>query len=153
MKGVGGYNLLADPLSKEAVRALREIKAREQKPFAVMFKDADEVKKFCYMNEAEENLLKSSAKPIILLEHRNVEEMRKAASEMRRAAEKMRSEMQRTADYEKVDVHLANSSAGFAEIDFTDIEKSRFIGSFLPSMGAQYMLLKMYAGPLIVTSA
>lgn len=153
MKGVGGYNLLADPLSKEAVCALREIKAREQKPFAVMFKDADEVKKFCYMNEAEENLLKSSAKPIILLEHRNVEEMRKAASEMRRAAEKMRSEMQRTADYEKVDVHLANSSAGFAEIDFTDIEKSRFIGSFLPSMGAQYMLLKMYAGPLIVTSA
>ena len=76
-----------------------------------------------------------------------------SVAEMRRAAEKMRSEMQRTADYEKVDVHLANSSAGFAEIDFTDIEKSRFIGSFLPSMGAQYMLLKMYAGPLIVTSA
>ena len=136
MKGVGGYNLIADPLSAQAVRSLRMIKAREQKPFAVMFRNADEVKKFCFMNEEEENLIKSSAKPIILLEHRSTEEMRKAAAEMQSASD------------ENSDVRYEKSDA-----DFSDIEKSRFIGAFLPSMGAQYMLLKMYGGPLIVTSA
>lgn len=35
----------------------------------------------------------------------------------------------------------------------SEFNHSRFIGSFLPSMGAQYMLLEKFGGPLIATSA
>ena len=43
-KSVGGYNLVADPLCDEAVHKLRTIKKRESKPFAVMFRDLDEIR-------------------------------------------------------------------------------------------------------------
>lgn len=107
-KSMGGYNLLCDPLNDEAVARLREIKKREQKPFAVMFRDIEQIREFCYMADSEERLLASSARPILLLEHK-----------------------------------LSESE---------EINRSRFIGSFLPSMGAQYMLLDRIS-PLIVTSA
>lgn len=114
-KAVGGYNLAADPFNEKAVRKLREIKNRETKPFAVMFRNIDEIRKYCEVSETEENLLKSSARPIILLEH-------------------------------KLD------SIAFASAYTEDLEKSRFIGSFLPSFAAQYMLLDRVS-PLIFTSA
>ena len=107
-KSMGGYNLICDPFNDDAVAKLRQIKKREQKPFAVMFRSIGQVREFCYTTEAEEKLLASSARPILLLEHK--------------------------------------------PSDSTEINKSRFIGSFLPSMGAQYMLLDRIS-PLIVTSA
>lgn len=107
-KSMGGYNLMCDPLNDEAVAKLRQIKKREQKPFAVMFRSMEQIKEYCYVSEVEEKLLTSSARPILLLEHKRS--------------------------------------------DSKEINKSRFIGAFLPSMGAQYMLLDQIS-PLIVTSA
>ena len=118
-KGVGGYNLMADPFNPEAVAALREVKAREQKPFAVMFKTTEEIKKISYVNEVEERLLESSAKPIILLERKQPEEMKLPCN----------------------------------AISTDEFLKSRFVGSFLPSMGAQHLILEAFGGPLIATSA
>ena len=69
-KSVGGYNLVADPLCDEAVHKLRTIKKRESKPFAVMFRDLDEIRSFSYISDTETKLISSSARPIILLEHR-----------------------------------------------------------------------------------
>ena len=37
--------------------------------------------------------------------------------------------------------------------NYCEFCKSRFIGAFLPSMGAQYILLDLFGGPLIFTSA
>ena len=144
MKGVGGYNLIADPLSPEAVKKLRDIKHREQKPFAVMFKDIETIRAFSRVDAVEEKLLESSAKPILLLEHRSPAEIRERLE------------------------NLAVSGSGPAggaldrkswlwperltDVAFSEIEKSRFIGSFLPSMGAQHLLLDRF-GLLIVTSA
>ena len=108
-KSMGGYNLMADPLNEEAVRKLRQIKNRESKPFAVLFAGVEMIKEYCRMDEVEERLITSSARPIMLLERK---------------------------------------VSGHAELD-----RSRFIGSFLPSMGAQYMLLEKFGGPLISTSA
>lgn len=107
-KSMGGYNLICDPLNDEAVSKLRRIKKREQKPFAVMFRDLEQIKEYCHVSPIEEKLLTSSAKPILLLEHK--------------------------------------------PSDSREINKSRFIGSFLPSMGAQHLLLDEIS-PLIVTSA
>lgn len=70
VKGVGGYNLICDSTDKEAVIALRKIKGREEKPFAVMFKNIEHIKEHCVISEEEENLLLSSARPIVLLERK-----------------------------------------------------------------------------------
>ena len=67
VKGVGGYNFLCDPKNENAVKTLRKLKGREEKPFAVMFPDMQEIARVCEVSEAEEKLLTSSARPIVLL--------------------------------------------------------------------------------------
>jgi len=67
IKGVGGYQIAANPLSDEAVVRLREIKKRDKKPFAVMMRDIDTVRKYCKVSEEEEKQLLSQPRPIVLL--------------------------------------------------------------------------------------
>ena len=38
VKGIGGFHLLCDATSAEAVQRLRERKKRDRKPFAVLFR-------------------------------------------------------------------------------------------------------------------
>lgn len=68
LKGVGGYNFLSSPFKNDTVLNLRTLKGREEKPFAVMFYDIEEIKKYCLVSQEEEALLTSSARPIVLLE-------------------------------------------------------------------------------------
>ena len=67
LKGVGGYQLLCRADSEESVQRLRRMKGREQKPFAVMFSSADEIKRYAGISGKERELLESSARPIVLL--------------------------------------------------------------------------------------
>ncbi|MCR5675752.1 MAG: carbamoyltransferase HypF [Lachnospiraceae bacterium] len=67
LKGIGGFQLLADPRNDAAVRRLREMKGRETKPFAVLFSDPAAVREFCEVNGREERALVSAARPIVLL--------------------------------------------------------------------------------------
>ena len=62
---------MADPFNVTATTTLREIKKRESKPFAVMFRSVEQIERHCYVNNTEKQLLESSARPIILLEHRD----------------------------------------------------------------------------------
>ena len=70
VKNTGGYHLVLDALNNEAAARLREKKQRENKPFAVMFKSMEEIREYCITNEAEEELLDSDIKPIVLLKKR-----------------------------------------------------------------------------------
>ncbi len=76
----------------------------------------DEIGQYCHVNAVEAKLLESSARPIILLEH-------------------------------KLD---KPEQIGCLNCD--ELKRSRYIGSFLPSFAAQYMLLDRIS-PLIFTSA
>jgi hydrogenase maturation protein HypF len=67
LKGLGGFQLLADACNPEAVRLLRERKQRPDKPFAVMFPALSQAKATCQISETEQRLLLSSAAPIVLL--------------------------------------------------------------------------------------
>lgn len=67
LKGVGGYNLLCDPKNESAIKNLRELKGREEKPFAVMFKSINELKEYCQITDEEEKLLTSRARPIVIV--------------------------------------------------------------------------------------
>lgn len=67
-KGIGGYHLVCDAANEPAVDRLREIKQRESKPFAVMFRDLETVKQYAKVSLAEENSLISWRRPIVLLQ-------------------------------------------------------------------------------------
>lgn len=67
IKGLTGFHLCCDAVNEQAVNLLRQRKKRPFKPFAVMAKDLDTVKKICHTGAQEENLLSGIRKPIVLL--------------------------------------------------------------------------------------
>lgn len=66
-KGIGGYHLICDATDEKAVSRLRAVKHRDRKPFAVMFRDMEQVKQYAAVNEAEEACLTSWRRPVVLL--------------------------------------------------------------------------------------
>lgn len=68
IKGLGGFQLICDPFRETIVKELRKRKQRPDKPFAVMFKDLDLVKEYCYLSLEEEKILTGMKKAILLLE-------------------------------------------------------------------------------------
>jgi hydrogenase maturation protein HypF len=70
VKGLGGYHLAAAAASEGAVAALRARKHREDKPFAVMAADVTAARLLCEVDRAEEALLASARRPIVLLARR-----------------------------------------------------------------------------------
>ena len=72
VKGLGGYHLACDATNQAAVVRLRQRKKREQgKPFAVMVRDMQTVRRFCHVDEPEAGLLESRERPIVLLTRRD----------------------------------------------------------------------------------
>ncbi len=67
LKGIGGYHLMCDALNDEAVKRLRNRKQREAKPFAVMFRDLDTIREYCFLDKKEEETLLSWRRPVVLL--------------------------------------------------------------------------------------
>src|ERR671929_21977 len=67
VKGLGGYPLAADAAAEPAVAALRARKHREDKPFAVMVADLEAARALGQVDPAEEALLASPRRPIVLL--------------------------------------------------------------------------------------
>jgi hydrogenase maturation protein HypF len=67
IKGLGGYHLACSACDNEAVSCLRQRKQREDKPFALMTLDLDAVRRICSIDAAEESLLLSHRRPIVLL--------------------------------------------------------------------------------------
>ncbi len=67
VKGLGGFHLACDARNNLAVSSLRSRKFREDKPFAVMCRDFEEVKDHCEVSEEEKELLLSVERPIVIL--------------------------------------------------------------------------------------
>jgi hydrogenase maturation protein HypF len=68
VKGLGGFHLAVDALNAQAVARLRQRKLREEKPFAVMSPDMAAIQRYALIEPAEESLLRSIQRPIVLLE-------------------------------------------------------------------------------------
>lgn len=67
VKGLGGYHLVCDAANPDALATLRERKAREGKPFAVMVPTLDDARVYCDVSDDEAAYLQSVARPIVLL--------------------------------------------------------------------------------------
>ncbi len=66
VKGIGGYNLIADARCDYAVKRLRDIKKRPRKPFAVMAGSVGDARKIADITTAEEEALSSWRAPIVV---------------------------------------------------------------------------------------
>ena len=67
IKGLGGYQLACDAFCAEAVDLLRIRKRRSRKPFALMLRDVETVRRHCLVSDAERAALLTAAAPIVLL--------------------------------------------------------------------------------------
>jgi hydrogenase maturation protein HypF len=71
IKGLGGIHLACDAFNETAVNKLRDLKNREGKPFAVMFRDVESLKQYADVNTQDEQSLISWRRPIVLLNKKN----------------------------------------------------------------------------------
>lgn len=67
VKGLGGYQLACDATDADAVSRLRAAKHRETKPFALMARDLEVIRRHCAVSVEEAELLAGPATPIVLL--------------------------------------------------------------------------------------
>jgi len=70
VKGLGGFHLVCDAANPQAVRELRQRKERGAKPFALMARNLEVVRKYLLTTPLEEELLTSPAAPIVILERK-----------------------------------------------------------------------------------
>jgi hydrogenase maturation protein HypF len=70
LKGIGGFHLACDATSPRAVSELRVRKRRDEKPFAVMVASVAAARELAVLSEAEERLLTSPERPVVLLGRR-----------------------------------------------------------------------------------
>jgi hydrogenase maturation protein HypF len=71
VKGIGGFHLACDATDSQAVRRLRQRKRRPDKPLALLVADLAGVMRLAHCSAAEEALLQSAARPIVLLTRRS----------------------------------------------------------------------------------
>ena len=71
LKGIGGFHLACDATNEAAVERLRRKKFRPFKPFAVMFRDVESVRRECVLDERVLGLLDDHRKPIVLLDKKS----------------------------------------------------------------------------------
>ncbi len=71
LKGLGGFQLIADAANGQAVGRLRARKARKEKPFALMYSGLESALATCELSEIEREVLCSPESPIVLLRRRS----------------------------------------------------------------------------------
>ena len=70
VKGLGGMHLACRCDDEEIAKTLRRRKQRDEKPFAIMCRDAETAKQICLVSPEEEAILTGFRRPIVLLEKR-----------------------------------------------------------------------------------
>ncbi len=71
IKGYGGFHVAASTMMDQPLRRLREVKHRNQKPFAIMARSLEAAKTFAEVSQEEAELMISYAHPIVLLNKRD----------------------------------------------------------------------------------
>ncbi|MDB6022656.1 MAG: (NiFe) hydrogenase maturation protein HypF [Pedosphaera sp.] len=70
LKALGGFQLIVDARSEEAVVRLRQRKRREEKPFALMHPSLQSILNDCEVSDLEARMLQSPEAPIVLLQRK-----------------------------------------------------------------------------------
>ena len=70
VRGLGGFHLACDAADDMAVHRLRARKHRDAKPLAIMVRTIEEARGLAHVSDAEEALLTSRARPLVVLTRR-----------------------------------------------------------------------------------
>ncbi len=73
IKGLGGFQLLADATSAAAVAVLRARKRRPDRPLAIMVPSLDDARRYCEVSASEAGILASHQAPIVLLRRKHAD--------------------------------------------------------------------------------
>lgn len=73
IKGLGGFHLVCDATNDKVVEELRLRKNRPTKPYAVMFKNIEQVYDYALFNEFEKDIITSKEKPITLVKKNKIQ--------------------------------------------------------------------------------
>ena len=150
VKAVGGFNLLCRADKAEVVTRLRDLKKRMSKPFAVMVTDVTLAEKFCYMSAEEKSLLRSAARPIVLLQKKKRKNdwlTEKITEDSLKVSIRERTDV--TSSFQiNVEAEERNPVSTFLADNVTDVSDQ--VGVFLPPMGFYSELEVDF--PFIVTS-
>ncbi|MDR3718313.1 MAG: carbamoyltransferase HypF [Bryobacteraceae bacterium] len=131
LKGIGGYQLLCDACCQSAVLRLREKKAREWKPLAVMMPSLDVLTRYAEVGAEERHLLESSAAPIVLLR-----------AKVTQVSPEARPGGRARAGGPALPGGLAESVT----------QGSPWLGAMLPYSPLHHLLLDEFGGPVVATS-
>lgn len=71
VRDIGGYHFVCSATDENAVEKLRNLKLREEKPFAVMFNNLNEIENYAFVSDSEKKALISDARPIVLVRKNN----------------------------------------------------------------------------------
>lgn len=66
LKGLGGFHLAVDARNHDAVRRLRQLKRRNNKPFAVMVASLASAEKLAHFSNPDKDALTSAARPVTI---------------------------------------------------------------------------------------
>ena len=137
VKDIGGYHLACNPFDQAAVAALRQLKHREEKAFAVMFENIEQLRKYCNVNDKEAEELLSPARPIVLVRRKFISSW-----------EDNSTGRDKKETISKIDLSNIETTKSIAEnVCLTSPD----IGAMLPSNPVQILLVRE-CGPLIMTS-
>ena len=75
IRGLGGFHLACDATNEKAVKRLRDRKQRFGKPFALMARDLNVIRRYCSIADIEKTLLESPEAPIVLLPATGIERL------------------------------------------------------------------------------
>ena len=144
IKGLGGFHLACDAENDDAVRLLRIRKRRSLKPFAIMCKDVETIRRFCVVDEDEKRLLRSVQRPIVLLE--------KLPGNFRKQSDTF------APNQIPLNPPLAKggnmkSLKGEARISEFVAPNNNYLGVMLPYTPLHYLLLDSLMSALVMTSA
>ncbi|WP_294238182.1 carbamoyltransferase HypF [Pseudobutyrivibrio sp.] len=137
IKDIGGYHLACNPFDEEAVAALRRLKHREEKAFAVMFENIEQLRKYCSVNDKEEAELLSPARPIVLVRRKSISSWEESAAARDKNETISKTDLSKTEETKNIADNVCLTSPD--------------IGAMLPCNPVQIMLIKE-CGPLIMTS-
>ncbi len=71
IKGYGGFHVATATTKDKPIARLRGVRYRSQKPFAIMARNLETIETFAEVSKAEEGLLTSHSRPIVLLNKRS----------------------------------------------------------------------------------
>ena len=142
IKSLGGFQIACDSTSDSVVKELRIRKKRPAKPFALMFRDIEMVKKYLIVSEREEKSILSTPAPIVLLRKKHPPESSRYI--VKDSTDSDNKNTDNTADIKTGSKYRSISSM----VSFT----SRYEGAFIPYTPIHHLLFKEINLPLVMTS-